>query len=95
MTDTANAMTMTAQQSPASSALLSGYLTERELAHELGRDARTLKRWRAAREGPAWVAIGRKILYRRSAVQDWLASREVRPVRAASCRTARRRDAVR
>jgi hypothetical protein len=56
--------------------LLDGLLTEDETARELGRCPRTLKRWRALREGPPFIRLGRQIVYRRDAVRAWLVSRE-------------------
>jgi hypothetical protein len=38
--------------------LLSGYLTEAELAVELGKDPRTLWRWRKRQIGPPYVMNG-------------------------------------
>lgn len=52
--------------------LLSEYLTDRELAVQLGRSHRTIARWRRLREGPPVTRVGRRVLYRRSAVAEWL-----------------------
>jgi Helix-turn-helix domain len=57
-------------------AILEGYLTESELAMQLGRGVRTLARWRALDEGPPVTRIGREILYRKSSVKAWLEGRE-------------------
>jgi predicted DNA-binding transcriptional regulator AlpA len=40
---------------------------------------RTMQRWRGARTGPAYVKIGRLVRYRRSALDDYLASCEHTP----------------
>ena len=56
--------------------LLSEYLTEDQAAHELGICTKTLKRWHALGSGPAVTRLGRRILYRRSTLAAWLASRE-------------------
>jgi hypothetical protein len=56
--------------------ILSQFLTKDELAAELGRNARTLDRWEVLGIGPPRTFIGRKILYRRTSVQKWLASQE-------------------
>jgi len=61
------------------SPLLDDLLTEHQLAAELGRNPRTLKRWRDLRQGPAHTTIGRAIYYRRDAIRQWLISREVQP----------------
>jgi predicted DNA-binding transcriptional regulator AlpA len=56
--------------------LLSDYLTPRKVAAELGICEKTLARWHAARSGPPRVNIGRRLLYRRTAVADWLQRKE-------------------
>jgi excisionase family DNA binding protein len=56
--------------------VLSGWLTRGELAAELGVSVDTLGRWEARRSGPPCVRAGRKVLYRRQAVQDWLRKKE-------------------
>ena len=56
--------------------LLAEYLTEDELAAELEISTRTLVRWRRLREAPPVTRVGRRILFRRSAVRDWLAARQ-------------------
>jgi hypothetical protein len=56
--------------------VLSEYLTPAELADELGICKRTLDRWHASRTGPPRVTLGRRPLYRRDAVADWIRSRE-------------------
>jgi hypothetical protein len=62
--------------------ILADYLTEGELAKELGKKTpRTLEIWRQQRTGPAWTKIGRKVVYRRDAVIEWLKSQEQQPVR--------------
>ena len=55
---------------------LSDLLTEQDLAGELGLTVRTLRRWRALRESPPYVRIGRQIFYRSDAVRAWLLARE-------------------
>jgi hypothetical protein len=52
-------------------------LTEDETIAEVGvRCTRTLRRWRDLRQGPPHLRIGRKIYYRRGALQQWLLARE-------------------
>lgn len=58
-------------------ALLAGWISRGELARELGISVDTLGRWEARRIGPPCVRAGRKVLYRRSAVQDWLQAQEM------------------
>jgi len=59
--------------------LLSEFLTKRELAAELQRNERTLDRWDALGTGPPRTRVGRKVLYRRTSVQKWLAAQEQPP----------------
>ena len=62
-------------------ALLQGWISRTDLAQELGVCEETLRRWADARRGPAFVKAGRKILYRRTAVLDWLEAQEAREPR--------------
>jgi predicted DNA-binding transcriptional regulator AlpA len=57
--------------------VLGEFLSDRDLAAELKVSTRTLARWRRLREGPAITRIGRRVAYRREAVRQWLASREL------------------
>ena len=57
-------------------------MTPTEAAKLLGVSTRTLSRWHALRVGPARCKIGRKVLYRREAVNAWLAQNETRPTRS-------------
>jgi len=61
----------------ASGALLKGWISRTDLARELGVCEETLRRWADARRGPTFVRAGRKILYRRSAVLEWLEAQEL------------------
>ncbi|MBW6496038.1 MAG: hypothetical protein K0B16_16070 [Burkholderiaceae bacterium] len=61
----------------ASAALLLGWITRKDLADALSVTADTLGRWEARRFGPPCVRAGRMVLYRRRAVQDWLAAQEL------------------
>jgi hypothetical protein len=56
--------------------VLDGYLTPTQLAAQLGCCEKTLARWHAARSGPPRVTVGRRLLYRRTAVADWLERQE-------------------
>ena len=57
--------------------LLAGYLTHEELADQLDVSTRTIDRWRRLREAPPVTRVGKRLLYRRAAVEAWLASREI------------------
>jgi excisionase family DNA binding protein len=56
--------------------LLDDYLTDEQLATELGVSKRTIERWRRKNETPPITRLGNRILTRRSAVVEWLASCE-------------------
>jgi hypothetical protein len=58
-------------------ALLSGWINRKELANALSVTVDTLGRWEARRFGPPCVRAGRMVIYRRKAVQDWLAAQEL------------------
>jgi excisionase family DNA binding protein len=56
--------------------LLGAWMTRVELAAELGVSIGTVSRWHTEGTGPPFVKVGKKILYRREAVQHWLVARE-------------------
>ena len=56
--------------------VLSGWISRLDLALELDLTVDTLRRWEARRVGPPCVRAGRKIYYRREAVQEWLQQQE-------------------
>ena len=60
----------------AAGTILADYLTEADLAAELGVSTRTLIRWRRLHEAPAVTRVGRKLFYRREAITKWLAARQ-------------------
>ncbi len=70
----------------ASPALLSGWITRKDLAQALRITVDTLGRWEARRVGPPCVRAGRMVLYRRRAVQDWLAAQELPRAKSAGGR---------
>lgn len=57
-------------------------LTEAEYAELRGVSTRTIKRERAARRGPPFIKLGRKVFYRRAAIDEWLRAIEQTPVRS-------------
>lgn len=63
-------------------------MTIKEAAILLGVSPRTLSRWHALRVGPARCKIGRKVLYRREALNNWLAQYESQPTRSFAGGTA-------
>jgi predicted site-specific integrase-resolvase len=63
---------------PEETGLLDGWLNRAELAHELAISVDTLQRWETRRIGPPCVRVGRKVLYRKDAVREWLCEQEAR-----------------
>ena len=51
------------------------YLTQQEAAAYLRLSTRTLERHRVAGTGSVYVKLGRRVIYRRSDLDDWAASR--------------------
>ena len=45
------------------------------LAGKLGKTEKTIRQWRAKRRGPPWYELEGRIVYLRSDVETWLASR--------------------
>lgn len=62
----------------AASGLLDDWMSRDDLAAELSVSVDTLSRWETRRIGPPCVRVGRRVLYRRGAVQEWLRSQEKR-----------------
>ena len=52
----------------------SEYYTIEELAQLLGKHRGTLARYRVDGGGPAYIKVGRTVLYERSSVKEWLKS---------------------
>jgi len=57
-------------------------IEEPELAEERGVSLRTVQRERAQRIGPPFIKLGRKIYYRRQAIEKWLLAKEQAQPRA-------------
>jgi hypothetical protein len=70
-------------------ALLEDYMTPAELAQQLRIHPRTLRKFDTEGFGPPKTPIGRKILYRRAAVTEWLLERECSREEKARQRKAR------
>ena len=68
--------------------ILEGYLTQPELAKQLGKSTRTLERWDSQRTGPPPTIIGRRKLYHVDDVRTWLKGqrRELKPIRTKRAR---------
>ncbi len=80
------------QEAHENAGLLADYLTPAQVAEELGVNPRTLDRWYQLRRGPVRTRIGKRVLYARQDVADWLAAnREVKPRSQHDGRRSRRR----
>ena len=77
--------TMTSPR-PSKLRVLSGWISRLDLALELDVTVETLHRWEKLRFGPPCVRAGRKIYYRRDAVQEWLLQQEASPPHARRAR---------
>jgi hypothetical protein len=55
------------------------FITERELAARWRHSLRSLQRWRAAGTGPRFIRVGRRVIYRLSAVEAFEAAGEADP----------------
>jgi predicted DNA-binding transcriptional regulator AlpA len=62
------------------------YLTQDEVAAVLRLSPRTLERHRLAGTGPAYVKLGRKVVYKRSSVEAWAAANTFTSTSAAEAR---------
>jgi hypothetical protein len=74
--DLADEISTTAGAEPSAPLLLQGYITEQEYARQRGVSVRTCQRDRALRKSPPYSALGKQILYRVSAVREWLVRNE-------------------
>lgn len=52
------------------------YVDKEQLCAGIGISTRTLDRMEVRREGPPRTKIGKRVLYRKAAVREWLESRE-------------------
>lgn len=52
------------------------HLTEHELAERLRLSVRTLQRWRWQGKGPAYLKLGRRVVYRLADVEAWEAANQ-------------------
>lgn len=55
-------------------------LTQSETAELLRRSPRQLEQWRWLGEGPPYLRVGRRILYRESDLEAWLDGCRVDPI---------------
>jgi excisionase family DNA binding protein len=52
-------------------------ISQREAAMRLTLSERTLERWRVSGDGPPFAKLGRRVLYRQSDLDEWIAARVV------------------
>lgn len=59
-------------------------MTPADTAVLIGVSSRTLSRWHQQRLGPPRIKVGRRILFRRERVLEWLIANEQSPLRSFS-----------
>jgi hypothetical protein len=59
--------------------ILEGYVGETEAAAQIKRTTRTLKRWRAIRQGPPFVKAFGRTYYHVPSLRDWLLRQQIDP----------------
>jgi Helix-turn-helix domain len=69
------------EQAETGNSILNEYLTKADLAAQLHRSIRSVDRWALTGDGPPCIRIGRRTLYRRAAVVEWLRGLEITPGR--------------
>jgi predicted DNA-binding transcriptional regulator AlpA len=50
-------------------------LTQHQVSKQLGLSERTLERLRVSGDGPPFAKLGKRVFYRQSDLDDWIASR--------------------
>jgi hypothetical protein len=74
--------TPTTSSSPTGFELLGEeFLSPPELSNLITKTERTLEWWRETKQGPAFVRVGKTILYKKTSVLKWLSDQEVQPRR--------------
>jgi predicted DNA-binding transcriptional regulator AlpA len=61
---------------PGKPKILDEWISRADLGQELGLSVDTLARWETRRFGPACIRVGRRVIYRRESVQEWLREQE-------------------
>ncbi|WP_081281916.1 helix-turn-helix transcriptional regulator [Mycolicibacterium fortuitum] len=51
-------------------------MTTLQVSQETGINAGTLRYWRSTNQGPASFSLGKRVVYRRSEVERWIAEQE-------------------
>ena len=60
---------------------MSELLTTKQVSERYGIPAATLRYWRHVNQGPASFAIGKRVVYRCSEVEKWIAAQEAASIR--------------
>jgi hypothetical protein len=61
--------------------LLRDYWSEVELAKEIKKSLRTIRKWRQRKIGPPFAMVGKTPVYPQHGARDWLKSLERQPLR--------------
>jgi len=54
-------------------------LCEKEAAKQMGLKVQTLRNWRHLRKGPAYLKLGRRVLYTEHDLKDYMEKKRVDP----------------
>lgn len=60
------------------------YMSTPEVSEETGINQGTLRYWRSTDQGPASFSLGKRVVYRRSEVERWIAEQEAATKRGGS-----------
>ncbi|BBY33376.1 DNA-binding protein [Mycolicibacter minnesotensis] len=52
------------------------YMSTAAVAEATGINVNTLRYWRSTNQGPPSFSLGRKVVYRRSELENWIAEQE-------------------
>lgn len=55
---------------------MSEFMSTGQVSQETGINAGTLRYWRSTNQGPASFSLGKRVVYRRSEVDRWIAEQE-------------------
>lgn len=55
---------------------MSEFMTTGQVSQETGINAGTLRYWRSTNQGPTSFSLGKRVVYRRSEVERWIAEQE-------------------
>lgn len=55
---------------------MSEYMSTPEVSEEIGINPGTLRYWRSTNQGPPSFTLGKRVVYRRSELEKWIAEQE-------------------